>query len=349
MNLRPNISIPIKMQNLHLRIPVCLFLIALVVYGCGLQTARNESSDGPERVIFDTDVGGDVDDAGALAVLHALADRGEIELLAMGVVIGHEAAVPYVHAVNTWYGRPELPIGTIKGDAPYARDEYMVPIVAEYPHSLTRETAPDVVQLYRKVLSDQPDHSVTLITVGPATNIHNLLKSPPDEHSPLNGVELMRAKIKIYVAGGNGNGGLPNGKCGFNYYMDLEAARGELNLLPSDFPTVFAGGSGLKLSVGAALQKAKPDHIIRRSYEAYYKGVAKDRFSWDQQRVLYGTQPSLRHLWDLSPTGRIELDQDSILTFHPKPDKNRAYGYVNDLEKMRAVLTELMLYDPRDK
>ena len=105
----------------------------------------------------------------------------------------------------------------------------------------------------------------------------------------------------------------------------------------------------MKLSVGAALQKAKPDHIIRRSYEAYYKGVAKDRFSWDQQRVLYGTQPSFRHLWDLSPTGRIELDQDSVLTFHPKPDKNRAYGYVSDLEKMRAVLTELMLYDPRDK
>ena len=72
----------------------------------------------PVRVIFDTDVGGDVDDAGALAVLHALADRGEREILAMGVVIGHEAAVPYVHAVNTWYGRPNLPIGTIKGKAP---------------------------------------------------------------------------------------------------------------------------------------------------------------------------------------------------------------------------------------
>ena len=85
------------------------------------------------KVIFDTDVGGDVDDAGALAVLHALADREEIELLAMGVVIGHEAAVPYVHAVNTWYGRPDLPIGTIKKKAPYARDEYMVPVSRNIP------------------------------------------------------------------------------------------------------------------------------------------------------------------------------------------------------------------------
>ena len=327
------------------------FLLALT--SCGPKSTQRDaqlpSDRSYERIIFDTDVGGDVDDAGALAVLHALADRGEIELLAMGVVIGHEAAVPYVHAVNTWYGRPDLPIGTIKGPAPYARDEYMVPIVADYSHSLTRETAPDVVKLYRKVLAAQPDSSVTLIAVGPSTNINNLLNSLPDEHSPLDGVALMRRKVKMYVAGGNGNGGLPRGKCGFNYYMDLASARGELALLPSDFPTVFAGGSGLKLSIGAALQDARPDHIIRRSYEAYYDGIAKDRYSWDQQRVLYGSRPSSRALWDRSPTGTIELGQDSILSFQPTPDRNRSYAYVNDLETMRSVLTELMLYDPRDK
>src|SRR5690606_27866762 len=133
------------------------------------------------------DVGGDIDDAGALAVLHALEARGEIELLAIGVSIGHEAAVPYVHAVNTWYGRPELPIGTIKGEASYARDEFMEAVIAEYPYDLTRESTPEVVDLYRRVLATQPDNSVTLVTVGPATNIVALLRSEPDEHSELNG------------------------------------------------------------------------------------------------------------------------------------------------------------------
>lgn len=339
-------------------------LLILIQSGCNHRTKQQTSLDkngtsiNPqfegtvrqpyERVIFDTDVGGDVDDAGALAVLHALADRGEIELLAMGVVIGHEAAVPYVHAVNTWYGRPHLPIGTIKGKAPYARDEYMVPIVEEYPYTLTKETAPDVVTLYRKVLASQPDASVTLITVGPATNIFNLLKSTPDEHSPMNGVELMRRKIKFYGAGGNGNGGLPKGKCGFNYYMDLASASGELELLPSDFPTIFAGGSGLKLEIGAALSKARPDHIIRKSYEAYYKGTAKDRYSWDQQRVLYGSRPSSRTLWDTSPAGTISVGMDSILIYENTPNKNRAFAYVNDLRAVEAALTELMMYDPRD-
>jgi hypothetical protein len=292
-----------------------------------------------EHIIFDTDAGGDVDAAGALAVLHALADRGEIELLAMGVVIGHEAAVPYLHVVNTWYGRPDLPIGTIKGKAPYSRDEYMLPILAEYPHTLTQETAPDVVKLYRKVLASQPDRSVTLIAVGPATKINNLLNSTPDEHSPLTGIELMRRKIKLYAAGGNGNSGLPNGKCGFNYYMDLVSASDELSLLPSDFPTVFAGSSGLKLKIGSALRQSRPDHIIRKSYEAYYKGAANDRYTWDQQRVLYGCRPSARTLWEISPTGKIEVNKDSILSYRATPDKNHVFAYVNDLEAMRSALT----------
>lgn len=303
----------------------------------------------PVRVIFDNDAGGDVDDAGALAVLHALADRGEIEILAMGVVIGHEAAVPYVHAVNTWYGRPDLPIGTIKGKAPYSRDEYMAPIVKDYPHALTKAAAPDVVKLYRKVLAAQPDRSVTLIAVGPATNIANLLASGPDEHSPLDGVELVRRKVAFYAAGGNGNAGLPKGKCGFNYATDIPAARRELEKLPSDFPIVFAGGSGVKLKIGTAMSQAKPDHIIRRSYEAYYKGNLKDRQTWDQLRVLYACRPSARGLWDTSPAGAIELATDRTITWSPAPELNRAYAYLKDIEAMRPVLTELMLHDPRSR
>lgn len=331
-----------------------LFALLIFIYsGCAYQTqrqipvgetsvTRNDKIRGKakqpvERIIFDTDVGGDIDDAGALAVLHALADRKEIEILAMGVVIGHEAAVPYVHAVNTWYGRPNLPIGTIKEKAPYSRDEYMVPIVAAYPHTLTKETAPDVVKLYRKVLASQPDRSVTLIAVGPATNIRNLLTSGPDEHSPLTGAELMRRKIKFYGSGGNGNAGLPNGKCGFNYYTDLTAASQEMELLPTDFPTVFAGGSGGKLKVGSALSQARPDHIIRKSYEAYYKGTAQDRFTWDQLRVHYGSRPLVRTLWNLSPVGNIEVSSDRIITWTATPNKNRAYAYLNDMEAMRTV------------
>jgi inosine-uridine nucleoside N-ribohydrolase len=35
------------------------------------------------RIVFDTDMGNDIDDAVALAVLHALESRGEAKLLAV--------------------------------------------------------------------------------------------------------------------------------------------------------------------------------------------------------------------------------------------------------------------------
>jgi hypothetical protein len=300
-------------------------------------------------VIIDTDPGGDVDDAGALAILHALADRREIQILAVGISIGHELAVPYADAVNTWYGRPDLPVGTIKGTAPYSADYFMKDVVDRYPSNLTKNNAPDVVDLYRKVLAAQPDNSVTLIAVGPPTNISNLLNSAPDHHSHLSGVELVRRKVKFYAAGGNGNGGLPYGQTGFNYYMDLKSASNELNLLPSDFPTVFAGGSGSKLELGSELSSARPDHIIRKSYESYFKGIASNRATWDQLRVLYACRPASRAYFDTSGPGKIQVNLSRIIWYEASPDKNHAYAYVNNFAKVREEILSLMLHDPRNK
>ena len=50
-----------------------------------------------------------------LAVLHALADRGEAEILATLVSSKNEFSGPCLEAINTWYGRPNLPIGYQRG------------------------------------------------------------------------------------------------------------------------------------------------------------------------------------------------------------------------------------------
>ena len=63
----------------------------------------------PVKVIFDTDMAGDVDDVGALAILHAMADLGEAEILAVGISSRNEDVGPVVDAINTWYGRPDIP------------------------------------------------------------------------------------------------------------------------------------------------------------------------------------------------------------------------------------------------
>jgi purine nucleosidase len=316
----------------------------------GMRPAGAPRAPTKERVIFDNDVGGDIDDAGAFAVLHALADRGEIELLAIGITNGHEAAVPYADALNTWFGRPDLPVGTVKGKAPFSWDRYMVPIVAKHPHDLTKEKAPDVVKLYRRILAEQPDHSVTLVTVGPATNISNLLNSPPDEYSPLDGVALVRRKVKFYGAGGNGDGNLPRGKPGFNYQMDIAAARNEVEKWPVEIPMVYAGGSGNDLKLGNCYREAPADDILRRSFELYFRDEPNlDRPTWDQLRVLYACRPASRVHFDSSPMGHLILDQREHFQWSPTPSRNRGYAYVANFDAVRAELTELMMHRPQQR
>jgi hypothetical protein len=295
-----------------------------------------------EKIIFDTDIGGDIDDAGAMAVLHTLMRRGDIELLAVGIVNGHVNAVPYVDAINTFFGHPDLPVGTIKGKGPLDRDRYMGPLLGDYPHDLTKQSAPEVVDLYRKILAAQSGTSVTIIVVGQCTNISALLDSGPDAHSPLTGVELVRKKVKFYAAGGNGDGGLPEGRCGHNYRTDLASANNELSKLPSDFPTFFAGGSGPKIRTGNDLYGLPEDDIILRSYINYFDGSNLDRPSWDQLRVVYGCLPAERERWSHAGSGVITLEGETIRWTGSQP-LNRSYGYVKDVAGMRDLLSTLML------
>ena len=55
----------------------------------------------------------DVDDVGTLSMLHALADNGECELLAVVVSTTPSTGAGAVSVINHWYGR-EVPIGALK-------------------------------------------------------------------------------------------------------------------------------------------------------------------------------------------------------------------------------------------
>src|SRR6185369_2968076 len=158
----------------------------------------------PLKVIFDTDIDGDNDDVAAAAILHALADAGRVEILAMGVVSLCPYSPACLDAINTYYGRGEIAIGVYKGSklaeigSPYAK------IVAERcPNDVGRASkVPDVLNVYRRVLSRQPDGGVTVIAVGQMNNLVDLLNSPPDEHSDLSGRELVRRKVgALFVMG----------------------------------------------------------------------------------------------------------------------------------------------------
>jgi len=79
----------------------------------------------PVDVIFDADMGNDVDDALALGLLHALESRGECRLLAVTLTKDHPLAAAYTDAVNTFYGRGEIPISAIRGGPTPEQGRYL--------------------------------------------------------------------------------------------------------------------------------------------------------------------------------------------------------------------------------
>ncbi|WP_431210187.1 alpha-L-rhamnosidase C-terminal domain-containing protein [Puia sp. P3] len=150
-------------------------------------------------VIFDTDMGPDYDDVGAIAMLHAFADSGMAEILGTIASNKYEGVAGVLNVFNTYFGRPEIPIGVPRGKAVDQRDgqHWTDSVLAKYPHVIRRnDEVADAVDLYRRLLAGSKDSSVVIITVGFLTNLSNLLKSGPDEYSSLGGIELVKRKVR---------------------------------------------------------------------------------------------------------------------------------------------------------
>ena len=57
------------------------------------------------KIPFDTDIGCDCDDAGAMAVLHELANQGECSILAVTHCCAGEYNAGCIDAINRYFGR----------------------------------------------------------------------------------------------------------------------------------------------------------------------------------------------------------------------------------------------------
>ncbi|MBA4168291.1 MAG: nucleoside hydrolase, partial [Chitinophagaceae bacterium] len=178
-----------------MRKPICCILFLFV---CTFMQAQK-----PVPVIFDTDMGPDYDDVGAITLLHAFADSGKARILATIASTNYEGVAAVLNVLNTYFKKPGIPIGVPKSNARNLRDwqHWSDTLRANYPHTIKNNSdVPDATEVYRKILSKQPDNSVTIITVGFFTNISSLLKSPPDQYSKLDGKALVYKKVKQLVS-----------------------------------------------------------------------------------------------------------------------------------------------------
>ena len=314
----------------------------------------------PTKIIFDTDMAEDVDDAGALAVLHALANRGEAEILGTMISARNEWIGPCLDAINTYYGRPDLPIGNVHGlqfgypPGPESSREtpsrYAEGVGRAFPHDLQKSSdAPEASTLYRKLLAGQPDQSVVIVTVGFLTNLKNLLDSQKDESSPLPGEALVKQKVRLWVCMGGKfpDGQFPGGGSEYNVNYDTSASVRAINDWPT--PIVFSGFEiGSRIKAGKRLVESPASNPVRSCYQQY-NGL-NDRESWDHTAVLFAVRGT-NDYWTLSEPGfclmhaRVKFGYNEWL---PTPKKSHQFL----IEKMPVgdlaqVIENLMLEAPR--
>lgn len=300
-----------------------LILASLIFFGCTNQT--KETRDKPVKIIFDTDLGPDYDDVGALAFLHAMADSGDVDILATVSSNKNELVAPSINVINTYFGRSELAVGAPKtagvdlGSSQHWADS----IVEKYPHKIkSTSSIADAVDIYRKTLSIQPDNSVTIVTVGFLTNLNNLLKSKADNISPFTGKELVIKKVKRLVSMA---GRFPEGK-EFNICMDSAASKYVYENWPGE--VIFTGfeiGSeihtGLKL-IKSDIKNSPVKDVFRISIPL--SAEDKDgRMSWDETAVLigiYGTDGFFDTV-----RGKIIVNADGSNKWENSPDGKQFY------------------------
>ncbi|MDR0902925.1 MAG: nucleoside hydrolase [Opitutaceae bacterium] len=326
---------------------ICLLCATIILGFCppafGADTGTNTK---PVKLIFDTDMGNDVDDALALAVMHAMQSRGACELLAVTLTCPLPEAAPYVAALNAFYGRPAIPIG-VNPAAPLAakRSRYL-PVASMrgpdgallFPSKFDPAAAPRAVDLLRRVLAAAGDGEIVIVQTGFSTNLARLLETPGDAVSPLTGLELVRRKVRLLSIMAGDFAPVKPGKkphVEYNVKWDIPAAR----KIVAGWPTpVWWSGFEVGLAVTYPAWSIDrdfdyiPRHPVRESYQAY-KPAPHERPCWDVTSVAAVVWPE-RGYFDQA-RGRVLIDENGVSTFAPDDNGRDVVLKVNKEQSSR--------------
>lgn len=310
----------------------------------------------PAPLIYDTDMGNDIDDALALAVIHALESRGECKLIGVTLTKDNRWAAPYVDIVNTFYGRGDIPIGAVRGGKEPDDGDYIRAVAGKkapgggplYPHDLTDgRDAPEAVELLRRLLAAQPDGSVVIAQVGFSTNLARLLDSKSDSHSPLAGRDLAAKKVRILSVMG---GAFPPVRAEYNIKIDQPASA----KLFAEWPTpIEVSGFEIGETILYSAASIENDfryvehHPVADAYR-HYKKMPYDRETWDLTAVLQAIRPG-RGYFGLSRPGTIRVDGQSLTHFMPSKEGKHRFLTVSEEQRIRvrATLEQLASEPPR--
>lgn len=298
-------------------------------------------------VILDTDMGNDVDDALALAMLNRYSDEGRVELLGVMVSKNDTASAECIDIIDTYYGRGDIPVGMAEKPVDTSADGVnlngmnFVTAVSrmDFPRTVKDCSAlPSAVRLYRKLLASQEDNSVKIILVGFSTNLAALLDSPSDELSPLTGRELLEKKVReVCVMAGSFLGDGNDRSSEYNVQRDIPSARKFFAECPSPV-SISPFELGIELTYpGSSIENNlgyEGKNPVVEAYKAYLP-MPYDRPIWDLTAVLYAVEGE--DYFIKSAPGKAEIDAQGLASFTPAPLGNHVLLSVPESMKQALI------------
>ena len=333
------------MKHTHAILLILLFLAG----ACQHKTPEQK----PLSIIYETDMGNDIDDALAADILYKYHDAGKINLL--GIMLNKEGVhqPEYIDILNTWYHHTEIPIGIIRlNNVTPDPDDYAAKVCkltddqGEPLYKRTIQdytTLPDAHVLYRKLLAQQPNHSVTIVSVGFSTNLARLLDTTADEYSPLSGKELVAQKVSRLITMA---GGIPDSSFyEYNIKEDIPSAQKVFHEWPTPLVTSpFEVGEAIRYPAESIENDFKwaEHHPVVDGY-VNYMPMPYSRQTWDLTAAIYALGGD--SLFTTSPAGNITVTDKGATLFTKNPQGNRYYMSVDSLQAAN-VLREFLRIIP---
>jgi hypothetical protein len=268
------------MKRLLKFLPMCLWVVSATVSFAQLQDPAP-----PINLIIDSDMAINADDVGDHAVMWALSNRGEVNVLALIASSANDYTAPTMRVIANYYGHPNIPIGAYQGSIPagvFASSGYTQEVTDRFgtPGDI-RSNYPDAVTVYRQALAGASDNSVYIVSGGFFQPLQALLQSLPDSISPLSGLDLVRAKVRRLIPAA---GWFPGGDSG-NFRSDPDGASYVFAHWPGEIVSVGDQVCGDVVTAPSASSDPTQDPI-KYSYDLY----GANTFSWTQCALLYAAR-----------------------------------------------------------
>jgi hypothetical protein len=269
----------------------CPLALTMLICGMGAHGAAAQ-----QRMIYDDDCSQDVDCVVTLPILHRLADRGEVQILAMVADSANPLTAPVFHLFAQRAGHEGIAIGANPGKQPANAlceknkcndSDWTEKLVARFDAGDTRSRYPDCVTVYRKALAGAPDGSVAIVATGFATCLNRLLDSGVDAISAMDGAALVKRKVKLLsIMGGRYPSGLE-----WNFESDAPSYHALFARWTRQrgFPPVYLNGfaNGEHVMAGAPANVLSTEDPTKCGLELC--GVDQ-RPMWDMLSVLFATR-----------------------------------------------------------